>query len=78
MFGKRVTRYALIAAMILVGVSFIALIMSNFDVTAETLMAELLAIFILLVVLMGAACLAALGLRALGNRDSKSKRDDER
>lgn len=78
MFGSnRIVRYVIIAAMILAGVSFIALIMSNFDIEAEKIMTELLAILILLVVLMGAAFLAALGLRALQNRREKSERQDQ-
>lgn len=78
MFGsKRVTRYIIIAAMILAGVSLIGLLMSSFDVEAEKVLQQLLAIFVLLIVLMAAAFFAALGLRAIQNRRERSRRDDE-
>lgn len=77
MFGSKFGRYIIIATLILGGVSFIALIMSNFDTEAETIVSELLAVIVLLVVLMGAALLTALGLRALQNRRDKPIRKQE-
>lgn len=78
MFGSnRIVRYIVIAAMILAGVSFIALIMSSFDVETEKLITELLAVLILLVVLMAAAFLTALVLRVVQNRRRRMERRDE-
>ncbi|MEX1034038.1 MAG: hypothetical protein WDZ30_11805 [Cellvibrionaceae bacterium] len=72
--SNRLTRLIIIAAAILAGVSFIALAMVNFDMDAKSLLAQLFAIVILLAVLIGAASLAAWGLRALQGRGKRRTR----
>lgn len=74
---KRLTRYFLFIVMMLVGLSVLGLLVSSFDVETAKLLRELMAIVVLLVVLMAAAFVTALGIRAIQNRRERSRRQKE-
>jgi membrane glycosyltransferase len=75
--SKRVTRYFLLAFMIVVGLSLLWLLASSFDVETASLLRQLLAILVLLFALMAAAFFTALGIRAIQNRRERSSRRDD-
>lgn len=75
--SKQVTRYVIMAAMLVAGLSLIGLMASSFGVGTDTIVDELLAICILLAVLMGAAFITAVGLRALQDRRERREERSE-